>query len=269
MAKQRKQSADAVCAGCGVSDRETKQTAIYPQWLLSKTKTFSKPVHGVTAHKTMAGRQCTAALCEECRTVFAKELDEPAVAILKQIENGTGFNDQEADILIRWLWKVTGLAAALGNGMPAENLRERCAKPLESPRSRMSIAAALTNGEFNDRNGKTAMGITVLPEQAAEFAAGLFSRTALIAYHSKYNQLVSDSYTKYELSSAPLLVNPAKRVLPKTSFGASGQAAAETAFIANGALLRAHENDAREADDSGLPEEVQAFLQGQDYGAEG
>ncbi|NGM84789.1 hypothetical protein G5B47_20510 [Paenibacillus sp. 7124] len=60
------------------------------------------------------------------------------------------------------------------------SLKERCLKPIENPRERISIAFSLIENEKNENFEDTAMGIDVIPKLSNVLAAGVFHKTAII-----------------------------------------------------------------------------------------
>lgn len=89
---------------CIVCERENKPMSkehIFPQWLLERTKTRKEKI-GWIYGKVSAGK-CTIPICEECNRDLGTELEGPVSGIFKLIESGNGFNDYEAELLIRWM----------------------------------------------------------------------------------------------------------------------------------------------------------------------
>lgn len=277
LAGKQKSLVKQLCICCTETGKSSNKEHIFPQWLLKKTNTFSKPIKGTAGTKKIPGKHCVIPICEECNTALGKELESPVSRIMEQIESGAGFNDQEAEILIRWLWKITGMFYWLERADDTDsygyiNIKERCLQKIEMPRDRISLAVSLIEQDFDDGSGQTPMGIDVIPLHSNVLAAGVFNRVAMIVYYTKYEKLVPDAYTKYTLSNAPLVMNQTKRICPKAGFATSAEAVGKTVLVSNGPLLHAHETDALEqmmhmmqavqADDGSLPEELAAYVRG-------
>lgn len=240
-----------LCICCGEKGKKANKEHIFPQWLFHKTNTFSIPIRGTAGPKKIPGKHCVIPICEECNSELGKKLEEPVLKIFTQLESSCGFNDYEAELLIRWMWKITGMFYWIERAEREEDygfvsLKNKCLNPIEPPRDRISIAISLIENEWSDKYADTPMGIDVVPELSNVLAAGVFNKAAIIVYFTKFEYLIPDTYTKYRLSKIPLVLNPNKRIQPVIGFKNGDEAIVNTAKIANGSLLTFHEKEAEE-----------------------
>lgn len=233
------------CICCEQTSVEMNKEHIYPLWLLEHTdnkKTlFSWPYGKVPADK------CTIPLCVNCNSELAKTIEAPMKKLLIDIENGRGFNDQGAEIIARWLWKITGMFYW---GLCDENwiyglasLRERVLEPICTPRSRISIGVSLID-DSRQQYGYAPVGIDCIPRYSNVLAAGVFSDISILVFYSEFSELVPNRYwTKYQLSDTPVMLNPQNKIYPITGFLTGDQAIDATKRLVNprGELARRHE----------------------------
>ncbi|WP_456363070.1 hypothetical protein [Priestia aryabhattai] len=275
METKKKALVKQFCICCKEKGKSTNKEHIFPQWILKKTNTFSNPIRGTAGPKKIPGKHCVIPLCEECNSILGKELESPVSKIFENIESGKGFNDYEAELLVRWMWKVTGMFYWLERATVEEdygfiNIKERCLNNIEMPRDRISLAVALIENEWVEKFNQSPMGIDVIPVHSNVLAAGVFSRVAIIVYYTQFDNMIPELFTKYKLSNTPIMMNPNFRIYPKTGFNKGIEAVGKTVLISNGRLLNAHENDALEQilfgikatkeNDESIPEEYKEFV---------
>jgi len=163
------------CICCERSSVEMNKEHIFPLWLLEHTNTkkvpFSWPYGKIPAD------QCTIPLCVACNTELSRVIESPMKAILVNIEKKLGFNDQEAEIIARWMWKVTGMFYW---GLCDEDwkyglitFREHVVEPICMPRSRISIGISLIKNSRQEHN-YAPVGIDCLPLYSNVLSGGVF-----------------------------------------------------------------------------------------------
>jgi hypothetical protein len=105
--KHIKQFKDA-CVGCGSRTNPKNKEHPFPKWLITRTRTDRTSIRWINGKKIPAD-QATLPLCKQCNDDFGAQLESPMSRLLTEIENGKGVSDNEAEIVIRWLWKLEGL----------------------------------------------------------------------------------------------------------------------------------------------------------------
>lgn len=249
METKKKALVKQLCICCKEKGKSSNKEHVFPQWILNKTNTFSNPIKGTAGEKRIPGKHCKIPICEECNTKLGRTLENPVSKIFENLESGKGFNDYEAELLVRWMWKITGMFYWLERAEDDDDygyssIKDRCLKSIEMPRDRISLAISLIENEWDEKINQSPMGIDIIPENSNVLAAGVFSRVVLIVYYSKFEKLVPEFFTKYKLSNIPFMMNPNNRIKPKISFKKGDEAVNKTVEIANGLLLDAHEKEA-------------------------
>jgi len=236
------------CICCEQSSVKMNKEHVYPLWLLEHTN--NKKVPFSWPYGKIPADQCTIPLCVDCNTELSKVIESPMKAILINVENNLGFNDQEAEIIARWLWKMTGMfywglcddSFAYG---PAK-LRDRVLEPICMPRSRICIGVSLINDSRQDYK-YSPVGIDCIPLYSNVLAGGVFSNLSILVFYSKFSSLVPDCYwTKYQLSDTPIMLNPNKKVFPQVGFDTGDDAINITKRLLHplGNLSMKHEEEA-------------------------
>lgn len=226
------------CVCCEQSDKKMNKEHLFPQWLLKRTKAskdlFSSP------YGPIPGDKLTVPLCCECNSLLGEVLEKPVSRIFESIESNQGFNDYEAELLIRWMWKINGLfywSICNENWKYGfQTLKDRVLNNIEWPRERLSIAISLIDNPFE--NGCNApVGIDVLPLECNLYAVGVFSKLCIIVFRTEYMELIDqDKFTVYTLNAnSPLLMNPQNKTYPVCGFS-TGQEAISYAKVCFGPL---------------------------------
>ena len=148
-------------------------------------------------------------------------LEEPVSRIFDDLESGKGISENEAELLIRWLWKITGLGwiAAHPDGTYTEKytLRERVLNPIDEVRENLLFAVSLVeriSSKFND----LPMGVDSRNDIDAIFASGVFSKIAMLVTWKRFDEFVPDNFSKMFLSRKADSSSNAKLFYPKIGF---------------------------------------------------
>ena len=82
--------------------------------------------------------------------------------ILDDFEDARGISDNEAELIVRWLWKVDGLLWHISHPTqdysPIYTLRDRVIRPLDAIRGELILALALC-ASLDPRYGDAPMGL--------------------------------------------------------------------------------------------------------------
>lgn len=221
------------CIVCECDDKEMSKEHIFPQWLLNRTNTRKDKINWLG--RKVPASSCTIPICVDCNAQLGIELEGPVSKIFESIENGNGFNDCEAELLVRWLWKINGMfywSICNENWKYGYNtLKERVLSPIESPRNRISIVISLIEDDKEDF-GCSPIGLDTFSIFSNVFCAGVFSKISIAVIYSKFAEHVNkDKWSVYTLSSAPLLMNPNYRIFPKVDFKTGSEAVYYTKFF--------------------------------------
>jgi hypothetical protein len=147
----------------------------------------------------------TIPLCADCNNEFGNDLEAPVATIFDQIEQIQGLSDIDAELLIRWLWKIKGLSWIAtnpdGNYIRAGTLRQRVLYPINDIRHKLILALCLIRDPVPP-SGEVPMGIDAETEHDAIFVSGVFSRLAMMVTLDLFEGLIPVQYDRYRLAPA-------------------------------------------------------------------
>jgi hypothetical protein len=237
----------ARCAACERTDMPMNKEHVFPQWLIQRTRTNETGIRWGTKRNVPA-LAATFPLCEECNKELGKDLEAPTACLFEEIEAGSGLSDNDAELLVRWMWKIKGLAWIAehpeGNYNPKYTLRERVLLPIDKVRGDLILAGALTantDPEFED----LPMGVDAVTEHDAIFVSGIFSRIAMMVLHANFENLVPLQFARYRLASKRDDLHAGKLFYPPASFR-NGVEAVGVTRLSSIPLSRAHDRFAVE-----------------------
>lgn len=242
------------CVCCQRTGRKMNKEHIFPQWLLDHTKTRKDMFDWV--YRKVPADQATVPLCEECNSQLGTELEGPVKAIFNAIESGEGFNDNDAELLIRWMWKIAGLFYwSICNEhwkYGFITLKEHVLSKIALPRSRISIAISLIEDAYEDF-GNAPVGLDAFSFYSNIYAAGVFSKLCIVVVYSGFAKYINqDKWTIYQLSDCSLVLNPNNKIYPRTGFktGSSAIKYMKLVFGNDSAIFQKHEEAALIARDA-------------------
>jgi hypothetical protein len=209
-----------VCIACGAVAPKMTKEHFWPQWLIRRTGTHRTGVR-FDATKRVNPSKLTIPLCLRCNTDFGRVLEEPTKNIFDDLESGRGLSDEEAETLIRWLWKYEGLAWLIHHpyGLYSEKytLRDRVLQPLDEIREHLTLAISLAKTIHPDF-GDAPMGLDSRTAVSAVFVSGVFSRVALMVLYRQFEPQVPQEFSLYRLAPATAPDRRAKLFFPTEGF---------------------------------------------------
>ncbi|MDO9560913.1 MAG: hypothetical protein Q7J60_04770 [Bradyrhizobium sp.] len=140
------------------------------------------------------------------------------------MEQGASISEDEAELLVRWLWKFEGLQWAVMTNRPEGlytrryTLRDRVATPdaFNEVRADMVLAVALTRNN-DPAHRDWPMGLDTPPSENALTMSGVFGRIALICSLAHFADDIPSVYGKFHFG-APASDRANKVFLPPMSF---------------------------------------------------
>jgi len=163
----------------------------------------------------------TIPLCGPCNWALGSELEGPMQQILTDIESGNGISDNEAEIFIRWCWKLEGFSWRLsrpeGNYSDVYNIRDRVLKQLDQIRPRLVLALALVEDPYEGYEFKP-MGLCNFNEKNAIVVSGVISEVAFIVLTDDQVGNLPLNFTYYQLNPIRDEMGDAKLFYPKIGF---------------------------------------------------
>ncbi len=234
------------CAACGTAMRKRSKEHFWPEWLISLTKTHRTTVR-LSPVKRVNPRALTLPLCAKCNHDFGRELESPVAQIFRDLEAGRGLSDAEAELIIRWLWKLSGLAWIYHHPESTVHagpkLRDRVLRPIGDIRSQLTLAISLIEN-IDPRFGDAPMGLDSQNEEDTIFVAGVFSRIALMVLLRQFEKDLPIEFSLYRLSPLHAPDRNTKLFYPDIGFHTCIEAVNKTRNSAL-SLSYAHDLDAR------------------------
>lgn len=237
------------CIFCEEKNQKMNKEHIFPQWLLKMTSNTKEPLNWI--YGTVSADKLVVPLCVECNSLLSVEIETPMSNVLKRIENGQGFNDAEAELIIRWLWKMKGMFywshCYDGWEYSSFRMKDHILGEITKPRSRISIGVSLAS---KNEKGYIPIGLCDMTLYSNMFVSGVFSRTSFIVFYTDLIKYIDQEiWTVHTLSDVPNILNDKKKFYPKTSFSTGVEACYDTRIKAgkNSTLFKEHEKKAIKA----------------------
>lgn len=230
------------CLACGRTGVEMNKEHFWPAWLILHTRTHETGVK-IDPDKRVNPRRVKVPLCVKCNSDFGAELETPMSKILPDLENGRGISDLEAEILVRWLWKLARLAWCMNHPTvrytEKYQLRERVLRPIDEIRPSLRLALGIAKA-LEPKYGDAPMGLDSWNEHNAVHVAGVFGRVAMMVILDSFEADVPSNFSLYHFSPPDAPDRDAKLFFPKIGFQTCEEAVYETMIIA-AHLSLAHE----------------------------
>lgn len=218
------------------------QEHVFPIWLIRRTNTDKTEI-GWMGKRTISAQSATIPLCVECNRDFGKHLETPVSKIFDDLEARQGISDNEAELLVRWLWKIDGLfwiaRYPKGDYSIAYTLRERVLRPIDTIRSQLVLAVSLIE-TIDPSFGDKPLGIDSYTHLDAIFVSGVFSEIAMMVVHEAFVNMIPEAFSKYRFSSIRDASSEAKLFHPKVGFKDDIEAIVITKLVSE-RLSAAHE----------------------------
>ena len=175
---------------------------VFPVWLIDRCRARHTGIRwGVKSH--VAATAATVPLCVECNNTFGAQLEGPALQSFRDLEDGRGISDDQAELLVRWMWKIKGLGWIAnhpgGDYSEKYTLRDRVLRPIDEMRPNIVFCVALLQNVHKDSTDRP-MGMNAYTEHDAVFVAGVFSLVAMMAVLAPFRDYVPDAYRQHRLA---------------------------------------------------------------------
>jgi hypothetical protein len=176
---------------------------LFPRWLVERCDAASTRIPWTSDRRVFAGA-ATLPLCVECNADFGRELEGPVQLIFTALESGEEISDEQAELLIRWMWKIKGLAWIAGHPQGdctnRYSLRERVLTPIDEVRGSLVLGLARF-AELDAESSDYPMGLNTYTEVDAIFAAGVLSGLAVVVTVVPFVEFLPDQYQRLQLVS--------------------------------------------------------------------
>ena len=214
------------CLSCEHIGIHMNKEHFWPKWLIEKTRTDRTGVKWVDGKKIPPSR-ATIPICTRCNNDFGRYLESPTAKIFDDLENERGISDNEAELLVRWLWKFEGLHWNIlhpnDRYTRSRTLRNRVLNPIVDIRGDLVLAISLIR-KMSDPSRDMPLGIDSYNEKSAIFVAGVFSHIAIMVLLKQFENIVPHFFSKYHLKQNADTSSEAKLFYPSTGFSDEIQA---------------------------------------------
>ena len=236
------------CAGCEKEGLTMNKEHVFPEWLILKTNVHKTGIRWITGKRVFT-LACTIPLCCKCNKSFGKELEIPVSVIFDTLESGKGINDYDCELLIRWLWKTSGLLWHIGNNgndkyTHTYTLKERVLQPIDQIRDKLVLAISRFEKVSSSREDLP-MGIDSTNKVSAIFVSGVFSKLAILVTHNDFREFVPNNFTCYRLKDKLDIIDKRIVITPKVGFK-NGVDAVQTTVGCSDILSALHDKQAIE-----------------------
>jgi hypothetical protein len=222
----------------------------FPRWLINYAGVHNEGIWWIHDEEEKVGAEsATIPLCGECNHTFGTTLEGPVAEIFRQLEDGAAISEDEAELLVRWLWKFEGLQWTAVKNDPngrytsRYTLRERIETSRVFNEVRDSMVLAIALAHSNDRN-EWPMGLDTPVSENALTMSGVFGRVALICSLSQFADIIPDVYGKFFFGS-PVAKRANKVFLPPMSFIHAYAGAVDMTRVVGHMLAGLHDEWAR------------------------
>jgi hypothetical protein len=194
----------------------------FPEWLIELTRTAATPVGWIPGRK-VPPRTATIPICEQCNTDFGRELEGPTAGIFRDVLAGRGLSGNEAELLVRWLWKFEGLGWRIANHRPTDRysdiytIRDRVLRRIGSIREELVLAITLVE-RIDDGFTDEPMGLDSINLVNAVYVAGVFSRIAMMSMLRVFSYGLPDGFTVIPMPAVTAVDGDTKLYFPRTGF---------------------------------------------------
>lgn len=209
-----------VCIGCDKKVKKMTKEHFWPKWMIKHTN--------MTKHKIVwwNGNEvypltATIPLCGPCNHELGSKLEAPMQKLFLDIEEGKGISDNEAEVFIRWCWKMEGFAWRLyapeGQYSEVYTVSERALKSIDHIRPRLVLAIALVEDECEGEDFRP-LGLCNTNESNAIVVSGVISKVAFIVLTDDQVGSLPVNFSYYRLNALRDGLGDAKLFYPEFGF---------------------------------------------------
>ncbi|EBO9671316.1 hypothetical protein AF92_10905 [Salmonella enterica] len=214
------------CIGCDKKMKNPTKEHFWPKWLIKHTKMEKHKIAWFNG-KRIPPLTATIPLCAECNSELGGKLEDPMKNLLIDIESGKGISDNEAEVFIRWAWKMEGFSWRLvlpdGNYSSVYTVKDRVLKKIDQIRGELVLAIALVEDAYEGRE-YLPMGLCNFNEVNAIIVSGVIGHVAFIVLTEDQIGKLPINYSYYRLNPLRDNLGDAKLFYPAVGFKTFRQA---------------------------------------------
>ncbi len=198
----------------------------WPKWLIKYTNMTKHKITWWKGHEVYP-LTATIPLCGSCNSILGGNLEGHIKQIFLDLEDGKGLSDNEAELFIRWCWKMEGFAWRLYTPdsiySSVYTIRSRVLKPIDQIRPRLVLAIAFVDDIYEGKDYKP-MGLCNFNEKNAIIVSGVISKVAFIVLTDDQVGNLPINYSYYQLNTLRDNLGDAKLFFPKQGFKNASEA---------------------------------------------
>lgn len=207
------------CVCCHRTNIKVNKEHLFPKWLINRTNTNNTSIRWID--NKIPALNATLPICTDCNRDFGAKLEQPLSKIFNDLEDNKGLSDNEAELIVRWMWKTVGIAWCFNHPFMdythTYNLRERSLYPINNIRGSIILAISLIKG-IDPSFGDLPMGFDSSNKIDCIFCSGVFSKVAIIVSLNCFYDEILQFYDIYELLPQREKFGNMKIFYPKTGF---------------------------------------------------
>lgn len=198
----------------------------WPKWLIRHTKMEKHKIVWFGGNEVYP-LTATIPLCSECNSELGSKLEKPMMDLLVDIESGKGISDNEAEIFVRWAWKMEGFSWRLfqpnDEYSGVYTIKERVLKNIDQIRGGLILAVALIEDPCQGKK-YLPMGLCNTNEVNAIIMSGIIGKVAFILLTEDQIDKLPLQFSYYRLNPLRDGLGDAKLFYPETGFQTFKQA---------------------------------------------
>ncbi|HCJ4876918.1 hypothetical protein [Vibrio parahaemolyticus] len=208
------------CIGCDKKMKKPTKEHFWPKWLIRHTKMEKHKIVWFGGNEVYP-LTATIPLCLECNSELGSKLEEPMMRLLVDIEAGKGISDNEAEVFVRWAWKMEAFSWRLAQPddeySGVYTVKERVLKSINQVRGSLVLAVSLVKDAYQGKE-YLPMGLCNTNEVNAIVMSGVIGKVAFIVLTEDQVGKLPLQYSYYRLNPLRDALGDAKLFYPDTGF---------------------------------------------------
>lgn len=210
-----------ICISCDAKMKKPTKEHFWPKWLIRHTNMTKHKIHWMSGGVKVYPLTATIPLCLSCNSEFGSKLEKPMMDLLVDIESGKGISDNEAEIFVRWAWKMEAFSWRIN--LPDNQysgvytVKERILKSIDSIRGNLVLAVSLIKDPYQGKD-YLPMGLCNENDINAIVMSGVIGKVAFIVLTTDQVGKLPLQFSYYRLKSLRDSLGDAKLFYPEEGF---------------------------------------------------
>jgi hypothetical protein len=242
------------CLSCERVGQPMSKEHFFPRWLIDHADVHAEGIRWLGVEGLIHPERATVPLCKQCNETLGRELESPVAAIFARLEQDDGLTDEDAELLVRWMWKFEGMQWALnaasahpdGRYTGKFTLLQRVTTSAAFDEVRPDMLLAVAMCQHNDEGFHDwPLGLDTPPSENAIAMSGVFGRIAIVTSLAQFSEAIPSAFGRYAFGQPPTNRTTKVFVPPRTFVTAN--AAVETTQVTGLLLAFLHDRLGRQA----------------------